>query len=203
MTTLESMLLSYFINSLWQLPLLFAAGWLAAYVLRSLGPAAEHRAWVSVLLLQALLPAASTIPWDALRTLLNFSGGRPKNALPHVSVVVGPGTAFGNPHLPAWLLAVSAILYVAITTWFAARFVWSLHTIRLIRRDAAEFTLSADAAAHWAQCAQAFGVKGASLSTSSRTYGPITIGIKRKLDLPVKFIGVGEKLGETIAPLHG
>ena len=183
MTTLESVLLSYLTNSLWQLPLLFASGWLAARVLSSLGPAAEHRVWVSVLLLQALLPAASSIPGDALRTLLNLSFGSPNNGQPHVSVVMGPGIAFGNPHLPAWLLAALAIVYFAITAWFAARFVWSLRTIRLISRNAAEVILSTDAASHWAQCSEAFGVKGASPCTSAQIYGPITIGFKRKLVL--------------------
>src|SRR5215469_2293547 len=104
MTTLESVLLTYLVNALWQLPLLFAAGWLAARVVRPLGPAAEHRVWVTVLLLQVLLPAASTIPWDALRALLNFSSGALNNGQPHVSVVMGPGTAFGIPHLPGWVL---------------------------------------------------------------------------------------------------
>jgi TonB family protein len=181
MNTLESIILSYLVNALWQLPLLFAAGWLAARALRSLGPAAEHRVWVSVLLLQALLPAASTIPWNALRSFLNFSGGPLNNGQPHVSVVMGPGTAFGNPHLPAWLLAALAIVYAAITAWLAARFVWRLHKIRLLGRNAV--TLSADGAGYWAQCADAFGVETASLGTSSQIYGPITIGIKRKLVL--------------------
>jgi len=183
MTMLESTVLSYLANSIWQLPLLFTAGWLAAWALRSLGPAAEHRAWVSVLLLQALLPAASTIGWGALRALLNLSAGPAHAGQPHVSVVVGPGTAFGNPHLPAWLLAALAIVYVAVTARFAARLVWSLRTIRLLSRDAAEVTLSTNAASHWAQCEEAFGVKGASLCTSSQIYGPTTIGIKRRLVL--------------------
>ena len=181
MITLESIILSYLANALWQLPLLFAAGWLSARALRSLGPAAEHRVWVSVLLLQALLPAASTIPWNAVRGLLNLSGGPLNNGQPHVSVVMGPGTAFGNPHLPAWLLAALAIVYAAITAWLAARFVWRLHKIRLLGRNAV--TLSADAAGYWAQCAHAFGVETASLGTSSQIYGPITIGIRRKLVL--------------------
>lgn len=178
MTTLESMLVSYLLNTLWQLPLLFAGGWLATRVLRSLGPAAEHRGWVSVLLLQALLPAASIIPSETLRTFLKLSGGPPHNGQPHVFVVMGSGTAFGNPHMPAGLLAALTIVYLAIAAWFAARFVRSLHTILLIRRDAAEVTLSTDAASYWAQCAEAFGVKGASLCTSSKIYGPITIGRK-------------------------
>ena len=183
MITMESILLSYLANSLWQLPLLFAAGWLAARALRFLGPAAEHRAWVNVLLLQALLPAASTISWDALRTLLNLSGGQPNDGQPHVSLIMGPGSVFGNPHLPAWLLAALAIVYIVISAWFAARFLWSLRTIRLLSRNAAEVTLPTDAASHWAQCAEAFGVRGASLCTSSQIYGPITIGINRKLVL--------------------
>ena len=49
MTKFESIVLSYLANALWQVPLLFAAGWLAARVLRRFGPAVEHRVWVSVL----------------------------------------------------------------------------------------------------------------------------------------------------------
>ena len=57
MRSLEFWILAYLLNSLWQVPLLFAAGWLAARALRSIGAAAEHRVWVLVLLLQSLLPA--------------------------------------------------------------------------------------------------------------------------------------------------
>jgi TonB family protein len=183
MTALESIILSYLANALWQLPLLFAAGWVAARALRWLGPAAEHRVWAGVLLLQALLPAASTIPWAALRSLLDLSGGPLNNNQSHVSVVMGPGAAFGNPHFPVWLLATLAIAYAAITAWFAVRFVWRLYTIDLLSRNAAAVTLSADAAGYWARCAETFGVETASLGTSSEIYGPITIGVKHKLVL--------------------
>jgi TonB family protein len=183
MTTLESIILSYLANTLWQLPVIFGAGWLAARALRSLGAAAEHRVWVGVLLLQALLPAASTIQWGALRNLLDLSSGPLSNGQPHVSVVMGPGAVFGNSHLPAWLLAALAIAYSAFTLWLVARFVWRLHTISLLSRNAAAASLSADAAGYWAQCAHAFGVEVASLGTSPQVYGPITIGIKRKLVL--------------------
>ena len=56
MRNFESWILAYLLNSLWQVPLLFAAGWLAARALRPVGAAAEHRVWVVVLLLQSLLP---------------------------------------------------------------------------------------------------------------------------------------------------
>jgi TonB family protein len=183
MTTMESVLLSYLANALWQVPLLFAAGWLAARALRRIGPAAEHRVWVSVMLLQALLPAASMVPWDTIRGLLNFFGGAVNNGQPHVSVIMGPGTAFINPHLPAWVLASVVIAYAAITAWFAARFVWHLNMIRLLRRSVATVTLSAEANDYWAKCAETFCINTATLGTSAEIYGPITIGIKRKFVL--------------------
>jgi bla regulator protein blaR1 len=182
-TTLESIVLSYLANALWQVPVLFTAGWLAARALRSLGPEAEHRVWVSVLVSQVLLPAGSILPWEDLRELLNLYGGTMNNGQPHVSVVMGPGAAFGNPHLPAWALTLLVTVYGAITAWFAARFVWQLHTIRVLRRNVAAVTLSTDAAEHWARCADIFDVEGAQLGTSPQIYGPITIGIRRKLVL--------------------
>jgi hypothetical protein len=183
MTTLESVILSYLVNALWQVPVLFAAGWLAARAIRPLGPGAEHRVWVSVLLLQVMLPAASAIPLEAVRGLLDFLSGPTNNEVPHVSVVMGPGAAFGDPHLPAWVLTLLVIVYAAITAWFVARFAWHLHALRVLRRNAAAATLSADGAGYWARCAERFGVEGASLGTSSQIYGPITIGIRRRLVL--------------------
>ncbi|HUX28950.1 MAG TPA: M56 family metallopeptidase, partial [Terracidiphilus sp.] len=183
MTTLESMILSYLANALWQLPLLFGMGWLAARALRPLGSGAEHRVWVSVLLLQALLPAAATIPWDVLRALLNFSSGSLNHGQPNISVVMGPGAAFGNPHFPAWLLATLAIAYGAITAWFVARFIWRLNATRLLSNNAVAVELSADAASDWERCADTFGVTTASLGTSQQIYGPITVGIRRRLVL--------------------
>jgi TonB family protein len=96
---------------------------------------------------------------------------------------MGPGVAFDNPHLPAWILAALAIAYVAVTAWLSARFVWRMRSVYLLSRNAAEVTLSGDAAGYWAQCAETFGVKAASLRTSSQIYGPVTIGITRKLVL--------------------
>jgi TonB family protein len=183
MTTLESIILSYLANALWQLPLLFAAGWIAARVLRPLGPLAEHRVWVSVLLFQAFLPAASSIPSQTLLDFSDFFGGPHNGDQTHVSVVMGPGATLVNPHFPAWLLASLAIVYTAVTAWFAIRFLWRLYATHLLGRNAAAVTLAADVAAHWEHCARTFGVKTASLGTSTQIYGPITIGIVRKLVL--------------------
>ncbi len=181
MSTLESIILSYLANALWQLPLVFAAGWLAARVLRPFGPLAEHRVWVSVLLLQAFLPAVSSIPSDAFWNFSDFFGGPHSSDQPRVSVVFGPGTAGVNPPFPAWLLASLAIAYTAVTAWFAIRFLWRLYKTHLLSRTSAAVTLSPDAVIHWARCEETFGVRAALVRTSERVFGPITIGIVRKL----------------------
>lgn len=182
-SNLESLILSWLANALWQLPLLFAAGWLAARALRSLGPIAEHRVWVTVLLLQALLPAASIVPWETLRSLLDLSRGPLNNGQPHVSVVMGPGAAFGNPHLSAWFLTLIVLAYAGATAWFAGQFAWRLGKIRRLRRNAIPAPLTDDAALHWAECERRFAIPGAGLATSIEISGPATIGVLRKLVL--------------------
>ena len=182
MTTLESLILSYIANALWQIPLVFGAGWIAARAVRRLGSGAEHRVWVSVLLLQVILPAASVVPWETLRRFLAaFFGGSIHSGQSHVAVVVGPGIAFGSPQLPAWLLATTVVAYCTVTAWFSARFMWRLQTVRRISHSATATVLSPAIADHWALCSQTFAVKDASLCTTPHIYGPVTIGIRRKL----------------------
>lgn len=179
MTSLESWLLSFLVNSLWQIPLLLAVGWLAARLLRPAGPAAEHRAWVAILLMESLLPAASTLPWQRLTGLLT--------AAPHaspqgrVSIVMGPGVAVSAGNLPSALLAAIAIVYALVVTWFAARFLWRCLHLRAIRREAIELSLTGEAASFWSRCSRHFGVAGVSAAASPHVFGPVTMGIFRPL----------------------
>lgn len=183
----ESLLLTLLANALWQVPLLFAAGWLTARAVRPLGPSAEHRTWVVILLLQAILPASSVIPWETLRTLLGsilaIAGDSLNQGSPHVSIVMGPGTAFGNPHLPALLLTAIALTYAAITAYFAAQFFWRLAKVARLRRTATATPLTGDSARLWTECEQRFHIPNASLAISNGISGPATIGIARRLVL--------------------
>jgi TonB family protein len=183
MKNFESLVLSYFVNSLWQIPLLFAAGWIAARALRTVADAAEHRVWVTVLLAQALLPACSTLPYEWLRSILLWGRSPLRAGEAHVTVVMGPGTPLGILHLPPLLLTVIAIMYGALSVYFAARFLWRCHKLRTIRQHAAELILTGDAALYWAQCSKRFGIKAATIATSSQIFSPVTMGLSRKLVL--------------------
>ena len=193
MSTVQTWILSYLLNSLWQVPLLFAAGWLAARALRPLGAAAEHRVWVSVLLLQTLVPACSTLPpelfrafFASLSALLAFFTNAHPMADSQVSVVMGPGVGLTALHIPPALLVTIAIAYAAATTYFAARFLWRCHHIQTLRRESAPIALTGEAALYWAQCLEhfafdKFAIGEVAIASSSSIRGPVTIGLARKL----------------------
>lgn len=181
MSGVESWILSWLLNSLWQIPLLFVTGLVAARVLRQLGPAAEHRVWVSVVVLAALLPAASNLPWQWLRAHIPWAVDRSGDA--HVTVVMGAGTGLGALPLPAGLLVAICIAYILLCAWFAARFVWRWRRLGVLRQDVAEVALAGEAARSWERCSKRFGIGGVSIASSSRIDGPVTIGFVRKLVL--------------------
>jgi TonB family protein len=196
----ESWILSYLLNSLWQLPLLFAAGWAAARGLRTIGAAAEHRAWICVLLLQSLLPAVSAAPHEWLQTLLSWASGTFSGDDARVSLVMGEGTAWTAPHLSVPLLTAIAIAYCAVSAYFVARFAWRWAKLRSLRLEAEKVVLIGEAALCWAQCKEKFGVDGVSLATSPRIFGPVTMGFSRRLVLlPANMLsGLGQEELQTL-----
>ncbi len=183
MKSLEVLLCSYGLNSLWQVPLLFLAGWLAAGALRPAGARAEHRVWVCVLLLQSTLPAASLLPSAGLRTLALWVRSEATPGAGHVSTVMGAGTAAGVLHLPTALLRLAALGYAAATAYFLVQFAWRGWALVALRRGAEALMLFGPAAAYWARCAEGFGVRTARVARSPWIFGPVTLGVRRKLVL--------------------
>jgi TonB family protein len=173
MNSIESFLISYLLNSLWQLPLLFCAAWLAARLLRPLGATAEHRVWVSSLLLQVSLPALSIISLDLLRKLIPSLIRSGYEGDGHVSIIMGPASVSGGLHMHGWLSDIVAIAYAASVIYFLAR----------LRREAIEIELTGEAAVDWSRTANRFGIHDVSIAASSRVFGPVTMGLYRKLVL--------------------
>lgn len=181
MATVESWILSYFVNSLWQVPLLFVAALVAARVLRAAGPEVEHRVWVGALLLQSVLPACSSADFAWLKTLFIWSSGTHSSGNAQVIVLIGKGTASGAFQFPVTLLAAVAMAYCAVTFYFAARFTWRWSHLGSMRRESVPASLTGESSRFWAQCSQRFAIRNAYLATSSRISAPVTMGISRKL----------------------
>jgi TonB family protein len=183
MSQLQVWIVSYFLNSLWQVPVLFAAGWLVARILRPAGPAIEHRFWVLLLLLQTMLPACSLLPWQWLHSLQWWSShtGHPGNA--QVSIALGPGAISGGFHLPVPLLVSIVVAYTAATAWFAARFLWRSRMLTILRRDALPAAVAPEAADLCARCSRKYSIADVTLASSRHIAGPVTMGVWRKLVL--------------------
>jgi len=187
MQSLESQLLTYVLNSLWQVPVIFAAAWLAVRAARRSGPSMEHRVWVSALALEVLLPACSIPPGELfhrLAQLLPWSWGtRALHADAHVTVVSGPGYAHGLLHLPTQLLAIAALAYGCIFAYFAARFLSSLRKTHNLRRTARRIALTGAADRTWTRYSNLFAVHDAEVAVSSEVSCPVTLGIRHRLVL--------------------
>ena len=185
----ESGMLSYLLNSLWQIPLLFAAGWVAARAMRRAGAAAEHHVWVGVLLLQSLLPASSAIPWAWMQHPWDWSASAHAANGASVTVQMGPGIGAGGWHVPGAFLILLAAAFGAATMYFAARFAWRCAQLSAMRRHATQMELSGNDALTWRRCETRFGIRGVALAQSSRIFAPVTMGIGRPVLLLPESMG--------------
>ncbi|HWA95915.1 MAG TPA: M56 family metallopeptidase [Terracidiphilus sp.] len=180
MRALESWLLSYLLNSIWQVPLLFAAGWLAAKLLRPLGALAEYRVWVAVLIAQSLLPALSVFSWEWLASLPFWRGGAGADA-GNVTVTVNASSAAGGVYVAAWLLAALALAYCLGCIFSLARLTRNLRALRRLRAEAIPLELSEEQKALWESVCRRFNVRNAEIAASNSVSSPLTFGVARKL----------------------
>ena len=200
-----SWLLSYLFNALWQIPLVFAAAWIAARMLRRATPLAEHRVWVGALLLEVVLPACdlrfatllsrivSSIPsWISPWFWQQGSSGNGR-----VRVLLGPGEINGNLlHLPSVLVTGIAVAYGCTVLYFAGRLAWGLFETHALARSATRIALTGEAALRWTKHRRRLGITAlpSEIAVSPRAIGPVTIGLRRGLLLlPPAFL-------EEIAP---
>ena len=180
-----SWLLSYLLNALWQIPLLFAAAWFAARILRRFGSHVEHRLWVGALLFEVALPACSfrmSTLWSSTLSLLSSHGMPDRGS---VRVLFGPATAVGGTlHLPLALEIGLVLAWAGVGAWFALRLIWGFVQTRALGRSATPILLPAEAAERCARHCERFRIAPpAQIAISSRTTAPITIGMRRGLIL--------------------
>jgi len=194
MTAFESWVLTYLLNSLWQIPLVFCAAWIAARLARTAGPRMEHRIWVGALLLEVLLPLGhlrlndlSRQAWGLALWLLHG-----KTADGHTQVILGAGTTsqMALPSHTAQALAAIAAAYVCSLVYFAVRLGWGVWTTELLRRRAMHFAPSGEIASRAARFQSLLGVVASSVhfASSPAIPGPATVGLRHQtLLLPPEF----------------
>ena len=163
MRSLELWTLAYLLNSLWQVPLVFAAAWLAARTMRRSGPTTEHRIWVAALALEAALPACPLRLDELLHRLAQFLislfGLPPAGHFESITVI----TEFGTPHgiipFSPRIFATIAIAYACTVLYFAGRLAWGILKTSALRRNSQPLTLSpnleqSELAQCWSRCSR-------------------------------------------------
>ncbi|MGB9415195.1 MAG: M56 family metallopeptidase, partial [Acidobacteriaceae bacterium] len=195
-------LFSYLFNALWQIPLIFAAAWIATRMLRhadtGADPGVEHRVWVSALWLQLILPACNLQVASLWHTLLNLlpSAGTVGNGGVHI--LLGSATTAGAStlHLPLVLEAGLVLAWACCSLYFAARLTWGLFQTRTLARTAIRLMLTGESASRWIGHCHRMGIAAPppEIAASPQGIGPVTIGLRRGLVLlPPAFL-------ESIAP---
>jgi TonB family protein len=189
METISRALLTFLLNSLWQIPLAAAVAALVCRFLRN-GPASHrHAVWVAALLAAVLLPLAS------VRTAPSTPGPQ------YAASLADPATSNDTPHripqaesapspVPAsrtisFAGATATILlgaYFLFVLFRLARLGWaSIRTLQI--RSGALYPSIPDALDRvWMRCQQTLGLSGVELLVSAQVSGPVTAG--RAIILP-------------------
>jgi TonB family protein len=189
MSALQKLTLLYLVNSVWQVPLIFAAAWAAAWVAaraaRRAGPALEYRIWVAALVLQVVLPAFSVSSTSLFDAAWHLPWTHPQASTfnAHVTTLTGPGYAHGVLRLPAHLLTLIAVAYGCSLLYFAGRLSWGLWKTSCLLHTAEPVALSAAAQSSWSRCCRIFAVQDAQPLVSTAIAGPATVGIRRRVVL--------------------
>ncbi|WP_109487929.1 M56 family metallopeptidase [Occallatibacter savannae] len=185
----ESIVMAYVVNSLWQVPLIMLAAWMAARVVRPLGPGAEHRVWVAALLGEAMVPAISLLPWESMEVAWPWHLHAQQAEQGSVMVQVGGGTASGGMAIPSVLVAAVTGLYATGMLYVAARFAWRWMRLADLQQSAQAVSLSGVAGIAWERGVQRIGAASVELASSRHIFAPLTMGIaKRCVLLPAEMI---------------
>jgi TonB family protein len=187
MKALELYALSYVLNSLWQIPLIFLAAWIASRLVRPSGPRIEHRIWVSALILETILPGCPIEPIDAWRWLcgLLFSSSGPHNG--EARILLGPVIADGAGalHFPPFLVAALLIAYAAVLLYLSGRLAWGLWQTHLMLRHSQPVPLEGEIAESCLRSSRVLKEQKRSeshaieIATSPMISGPVTVGMRR------------------------
>jgi TonB family protein len=191
-STAESWTLTFLLNSLWQVPLVFAATSAAARLARPAGPRLEHRVWVGALLLQSALPFCQ-VPLDQLGRQawsLALSFVHVPAAHGETRVILGAGVAapIALPWQTAAVLGAIAATYLCALLYFTVRLAWGVWTTEKLRRNATPVDLPG-AAASWTALRMSLPAGRVRLASSASVAGPATLGFRSQtLLLPPAFL---------------
>jgi beta-lactamase regulating signal transducer with metallopeptidase domain len=195
------MIVSYLVNSAWQVALVAVAGWFATQLLKRMGPESEHRGWVLTWMLAVLIPIL-----PVMRHVFSFLHGQQMPGA-QISILNTGGQNAGAgysglyqlPDAVMWLLV---MVYAAVVGYFAIRLAWGLLRMRGIIGRAEPLELTVAEQDVWKRTKQLFEIESAEILSSSEVAGPVVAGLRRNfLIFPAEFLAQcsGEDFAAALA----
>ena len=188
METISWYLLTFLLNSLWQIPVIACLATLAAWLLRH-GPANHrHAVGVVALIASAALPILSTSSVTSQRTTsIAFTvpapphGGEPEPSRNTTRTVSSPGPLSRTIAYKQTTATTLALAYLLLLSFCFAKLLRALIRTALIRRGARVAIQSPVLRQVRARCAECFGLSDIQLLTSARILTPAAAGLLRKV----------------------
>jgi len=190
MDTISRSLLTFLLNSLWQIPLAAAVAALAGRFMRN-GPAGHrHAVWVAALAAAILLPLASvrqseaalTPSFDASLVAQNIAAARPAPHTPAQAAPAPPAAFSPTISVAATTATILLGAYFLFVLFRLARLAWASFRTIQIRQAAHAAPIPEQLERVWNRCQEAYGLTGVELLFSSRISGPVAAG--RTIILP-------------------
>ncbi|MHB1021975.1 MAG: TonB family protein [Acidobacteriaceae bacterium] len=177
MSSLNNYVMAYFINSLWQIPLLTCAAWIVSKIWRQFAPESLHKVWAATLLITVVVPGCFTSS-----KLLAISSRSASRIIPAISdnnsVQNHPIYANGVLSLPSALYLILLCFYLVAFLYFCFRLGLGLYKAFSIAQDACEVALAEKDAAVWNRCSQVFSTGNAQILSSKDIHTPVTLGFR-------------------------
>ncbi len=175
MSSAGGFIASILVNTVWQIPLIAGAGWLAARVLRRLGPQAEHS--ISVVTLMAAILTPVLQPLWRLVVALNLQPAVQSypSMAPAIAQNAGP-SGHSVYMLPAAVLWILFALYLGSVVYFGARLARSLRFTNELLDKAVPVALTQEQRDLWDQCKRSIFSEHGSHSQCATACGPGCFG---------------------------
>lgn len=189
MSELHRFVLTYILNSIWQIPLIALVAFGCAVLLRKASFSVQHRLWVAALVASFLLPLVSASGW--FTTLAHPASGHlhQKAASTITLLLDGESNAgsFTTHQRSDWFAMSIAngviLIWLGFVLYRVACLAWGWQRTRTIVREAQPAALPDAIDGIWKTSQERFGLNGVALLTSEQMAVPATLGVKRAVVL--------------------
>jgi TonB family protein len=208
MNSFQHWLLTFLLNSLWQVPLIGLAAIVAARLMVPASWRARHLLFIAALVLAVLLPAwsASTStakPGESIAVSILPGGFDDGGSNQAARRTLTPRHYSGSLHIAPAVSNAVTLVYLAILLGQAGFLLWKWRATQELLRHAAPEELPNDLSGQWRRWQQSFNVGNVNLFVSERVSGPVTLGFRNAaLIVPPDFIATATRQEATAALCH-